>query len=67
MRFIQYLLFPTCVHYYSKFKESANTLEYAQRARNIKNSPEVNERIVRKALMKQYNAELERLEKENCE
>ncbi|KAI1721682.1 kinesin motor domain-containing protein [Ditylenchus destructor] len=44
--------------------ESVNTLEYAQRAKNIKNNPEINQKITRKALLKEYNEEIERLRRD---
>jgi kinesin family member 11 len=42
-------------------KESVSTLDYAQRATNIKNNPEVNQRITRRGLLKEYNDEIDRL------
>ncbi|KAI1728869.1 kinesin motor domain-containing protein [Ditylenchus destructor] len=48
----------------SNYEESVNTLEYAQRAKNIKNNPEVNQKITRKALLKEYNEEIERLRRD---
>uniref|UniRef100_A0A1I7Z7K2 Kinesin-like protein n=1 Tax=Steinernema glaseri TaxID=37863 RepID=A0A1I7Z7K2_9BILA len=48
----------------SNFEESVNTLEYALRAKNIKNHPEVNEKLSRRALLKEYNEEIERLRKD---
>uniref|UniRef100_A0A915DTJ2 Kinesin-like protein n=1 Tax=Ditylenchus dipsaci TaxID=166011 RepID=A0A915DTJ2_9BILA len=44
--------------------ESVNTLDYAQRAKNIKNNPECNQKITRKALLKEYDEEIERLRKD---
>ena len=41
-----------------------STLEYAQRAKNIKNSPEVNQQITRKALLREYSDEIERLRRD---
>ncbi|KAJ1970691.1 Kinesin- motor protein [Dimargaris xerosporica] len=43
------------------FEETLNTLDYAYRARNIKNKPEINQRMTKKALIKEYIAEIERL------
>ncbi|KAJ1977310.1 Kinesin- motor protein, partial [Dimargaris verticillata] len=43
------------------FEETLNTLDYAHRARNIKNKPEINQRMTKKALIKEYIAEIERL------
>lgn len=48
----------------SNFEESVNTLEYAQRAKNIKNNPEVNQKITRRGLLKEYNDEIERLRRD---
>ncbi|KAL3119651.1 hypothetical protein niasHT_006737 [Heterodera trifolii] len=48
----------------SNFEESVNTLEYAQRAKNIKNNPEVNQKITRRGLLKEYNEEIERLRRD---
>jgi kinesin family member 11 len=39
-------------------------LEYAQRAKNIKNNPELNQKLSRKALLREYNEEIERLRKD---
>ena len=46
------------------FWEILNTLDYAQRAKNIKNCPEVNQMISRKGLLKEYNDEIERLRRD---
>ena len=48
----------------SNFEESVNTLDYAQRAKNIKNNPEANQRITRKAILREYNEEIERLRRD---
>uniref|UniRef100_A0A914LC50 Kinesin-like protein n=1 Tax=Meloidogyne incognita TaxID=6306 RepID=A0A914LC50_MELIC len=48
----------------SNFEESVNTLDYAQRAKNIKNNPEVNQRITRRGLLKEYNDEIDRLRRD---
>uniref|UniRef100_A0A914GYD2 Kinesin motor domain-containing protein n=1 Tax=Globodera rostochiensis TaxID=31243 RepID=A0A914GYD2_GLORO len=48
----------------SNFEESVNTLEYAQRAKNIKNNPEINQKITRRGLLKEYNEEIERLRRD---
>ncbi|XP_077997302.1 kinesin-like protein KIF11 [Glandiceps talaboti] len=42
-------------------EESLSTLDYAHRARNITNRPEVNQRMTKRALIKQYTEEIERL------
>jgi len=41
-----------------------STLDYAHRAKNIQNKPEVNQRLSKKYLIKEYNEEIERLRKD---
>eukprot|EP01029_Cantina_marsupialis_P022524 TRINITY_DN549_c2_g1_i5.p1 TRINITY_DN549_c2_g1~~TRINITY_DN549_c2_g1_i5.p1 ORF type:complete len:917 (-),score=156.06 TRINITY_DN549_c2_g1_i5:1936-4686(-) len=41
--------------------ESLSTLDYAHRAKNIKNRPEVNQRMTKRALIKEYSLEIEKL------
>uniref|UniRef100_F1KTY1 Kinesin-like protein KIF11 n=1 Tax=Ascaris suum TaxID=6253 RepID=F1KTY1_ASCSU len=41
-----------------------NTLEYASSAKNIKNHPEINQKLSRRALLRQYNDELEKLKRD---
>lgn len=48
----------------TNLEESLSTLDYAQRAKNIKNNPEVNQQVTRKALLKEYNEEIEKLRKD---
>lgn len=38
-----------------------STLDYAHRAKNIKNRPEVNQKMTKKAVLKEYGAEIENL------
>ena len=45
-------------------EETLSTLEYAHRAKNIRNRPEMNARMSKKALIKDYIAEVERLKME---
>ena len=45
------------------FEETVSTLRYAARARNIKNSPKVNE-DPKDALIKEYMAQIEKLRKQ---
>ncbi|CAI7839314.1 unnamed protein product [Closterium sp. NIES-53] len=45
-------------------EETLNTLEYAQRAKNIKNKPEVNARTTKSKLLKDMAGEVERLKQE---
>lgn len=42
-------------------EETLSTLDYAMRAKSIRNKPEVNQRMSRNALLKEYIAEIERL------
>lgn len=42
-------------------EETLSTLEYAHRAKNIRNKPEVNQRMTKRALIKEYINEIERL------
>ncbi|GMT14539.1 hypothetical protein PFISCL1PPCAC_5836 [Pristionchus fissidentatus] len=48
----------------SNYEESISTLEYAHRAMNIKNKPEVNENVNKKDLFKEYAGQMERLMRE---
>ena len=41
--------------------ESLSTLDYAHRAKNIKNRPEVNQKMSKKTVLKEYGAEIENL------
>ncbi|KAJ3041854.1 kinesin motor protein cin8 [Rhizophlyctis rosea] len=45
-------------------EESLSTLDYAHRAKNIRNKPEINQRMTKKALIKEYISEIERLKAE---
>ncbi|RPD66242.1 kinesin-domain-containing protein [Lentinus tigrinus ALCF2SS1-7] len=45
----------------SNMEETLSTLEYALRAKSIKNRPEVNQQMTRNALIKDYVAEITRL------
>lgn len=42
-------------------EETLSTLDYAIRAKSIRNRPEVNQRMTRNSLLKEYVAEIERL------
>ncbi|KAJ3411163.1 kinesin motor protein cin8 [Chytridiales sp. JEL 0842] len=42
-------------------EESLSTLDYAHRAKNIRNKPEVNQRMTKKALIRDYITQIERL------
>ncbi|KAH8925246.1 kinesin-domain-containing protein, partial [Atractiella rhizophila] len=45
----------------SNLEETLSTLDYAMRAKSIKNKPEVNQRMTKGALLNQYAFEIERL------
>ncbi|KAF8894637.1 kinesin 2 [Infundibulicybe gibba] len=45
----------------SNMEETLSTLDYAMRAKSIKNKPELNQRMTRNSLLKDYVAEIERL------
>ncbi|KAJ1510703.1 hypothetical protein HMI55_000851 [Coelomomyces lativittatus] len=42
-------------------EETQSTLDYAHRAKNIRNRPEVNQRMTKRALLSTYTVEIERL------
>ena len=44
--------------------ETLSTLDYAQRAKRIKNKPVVNQRMTKRVLIREYNDEIERLKTE---
>ncbi|XP_072413832.1 kinesin-like protein KIF11 [Chiloscyllium punctatum] len=46
------------------FEETVSTLEYAYRAKNILNKPEVNQKLTKRALIKEYTEEIERLKRD---
>uniref|UniRef100_A0A8C4R6U8 Kinesin-like protein n=1 Tax=Eptatretus burgeri TaxID=7764 RepID=A0A8C4R6U8_EPTBU len=45
-------------------EETLSTLDYAFRAKNIMNKPEVNQKLTKRALIKEYTEEIERLKRE---
>ncbi|KAK4375149.1 hypothetical protein RND71_005826 [Anisodus tanguticus] len=45
-------------------EETHSTLDYAHRAKNIKNKPEINQKMMKSALMKDLYSEIERLKQE---
>ncbi|XP_020214871.1 kinesin-like protein KIN-5D [Cajanus cajan] len=45
-------------------EETLNTLDYAHRAKNIKNKPEINQKMVKSALIKDLYSEIDRLKQE---
>lgn len=44
--------------------ETLSTLDYAHRAKNIRNKPEINQRMTKKALIREYVTEIERLKQD---
>ncbi|EZA46823.1 Bipolar kinesin, partial [Ooceraea biroi] len=45
-------------------EDALSTLDYAHRAKNITNRPEINQKLSRKALLKEYTEEIERLRRD---
>ncbi|RWS20335.1 kinesin-like protein KIF11, partial [Leptotrombidium deliense] len=45
-------------------EDTLSTLEYAQRAKKITNKPEVNQKLSKKTLLREYTAEIERLRRD---
>nr|XP_033796090.1 kinesin-like protein KIF11 isoform X2 [Geotrypetes seraphini] len=45
-------------------EETLSTMEYAHRAKNIMNKPEVNQKLTKRALIKEYTEEIERLKRD---
>ena len=45
-------------------EETLSTLDYAHRAKNITNKPEVNQKMSKRAVLKEYTEEIERLRKD---
>ncbi|XP_071448813.1 kinesin-like protein Klp61F [Hetaerina americana] len=48
----------------SNVEESLSTLDYAYRARDIMNRPEINQKLTKRELLKEYTEEIERLRKD---
>ncbi|KAI4956188.1 hypothetical protein J4E91_000399 [Alternaria rosae] len=48
----------------SNLEETISTLDYAFRAKNIRNKPQMNQAINKKTLLKEYTAEIEKLKSE---
>ncbi|KAM7541233.1 hypothetical protein Aperf_G00000044868 [Anoplocephala perfoliata] len=48
----------------SALEETISTLDYAHRAKNIQNRPEINQKLNKNQLIKGYNEELERLRRD---
>ncbi|XP_069361903.1 kinesin-like protein Klp61F [Maniola hyperantus] len=45
-------------------EETMSTLEYANRAKNIQNKPEINQKMTKKAILKEYAEEIDRLRRD---
>lgn len=45
-------------------EETLSTLEYAHRAKNIENRPEVNQRLTKRTVLKEYTEEIDRLKRD---
>lgn len=45
-------------------EETLSTLDYAHRAKNITNRPEINQKVCKRALLKEYTKEIERLKRD---
>lgn len=45
-------------------EETLSTLDYASRAKNITNKPEVNQKLTKKALIKEYTEQIEKLKRD---
>lgn len=45
-------------------EETLSTLDYAHRAKNIQNRPEINQRLARKIVLKEYSEEIDRLKRD---
>ena len=48
----------------SNLEETISTLDYAFRAKNIRNKPQVNQMISKKTLLREFTAEIEKLKTE---
>lgn len=45
-------------------EETMSTLEYANRAKNIQNKPEINQKLTKKTVLKEYTEEIDRLKRD---
>lgn len=45
-------------------EETLSTLDYAHRAKNIQNKPEINQRLTKKAVLKEYTEEIDKLKRD---
>ena len=48
----------------NNLEESLNTLDYAMRSKNIHNKPKVNQKLTKKALIEEYDREINKLRME---
>ena len=48
----------------NNIEETISTLDYAHRAKNIRNRPEVNQKMSKKSLLRDYLSEIERLRRD---
>ena len=48
----------------SNIEETLSTLDYAHKAKSIRNKPEVNQKLVKKALIKEYTEEIDKLKQQ---
>ncbi len=49
---------------FCNLEETLSTLDYAHKAKSIRNKPEINQKLVKKALIKEYTEEIEKLKRE---
>ena len=48
----------------SNIEETMSTLDYAHKAKSIRNKPEVNQKMIKQTLIKEYTEEIEKLKRE---
>lgn len=46
------------------YEETLSTLDYAHKAKSIRNKPEINQKLVKKALIREYTDEIDKLKRE---
>uniref|UniRef100_A0AAR5P0J1 Kinesin-like protein n=1 Tax=Dendroctonus ponderosae TaxID=77166 RepID=A0AAR5P0J1_DENPD len=49
---------------YASLEETLNTLEYASRARDVKNTPMINEKVTKAQMIKELSSEIDRLKRD---
>jgi kinesin family protein 11 len=52
----------SCGH--KDLEETLSTLDYAHRAKNIQNKPEINQKLTKKVILKEYSEEIDRLKRD---